>query len=361
MPIPEKAQRIAVAHDLSLVQAMKRMDELDRKLLLVFEADRFRGVLSIGDIQRAIIRNKPLETKVVDVMRSSMRMAGEGDPRDHVRQMMLDFRTECMPVVNASGDLVDVVFWEEEFPVTLHRDERKLELPVVIMAGGIGSRLKPLTNIIPKALVPIGEKPIIQVIVEGFHKLGATDFHVTVNYKHEMIRYFFDHLPTKGYSMDYVLEDKPLGTAGSLRLLKDKLKGRFFVSNCDILIDEDYRAVNDYHAENKNDITLVGSLKNYHIPYGTLETGEGGELLAMREKPDLTFLVNSGLYLLERPVIDHIPEGGHMDITTLIDKVRGAGGRVGVFPVSERAWFDIGEWSEYQSTLKDAGRRFDLG
>lgn len=361
MPIPEKAQRITVQHDLTLVQAMRRMDELDRKLLLVLEDERFKGVLSIGDIQRAIIRNKPLETRVADVMRANMRMARDTDERAHVRQMMLDFRTECMPVVSASGDLVDVVFWEDEFPVTVHRDERRLELPVVIMAGGIGSRLKPLTNVIPKALVPIGEKPIVQVIIEGFQRLGAREFHLTVNYKHEMIRYFFDHLPGKGYGIEYVLEDRPLGTAGSLRLLKDRLKGRFFVSNCDILIDEDYRAINDYHAENGNDITLVGSLRSYHIPYGTLETGEGGELLAMREKPDLTFLVNSGLYLLERSVIDHIPDGGHMDITTLIEKVRGAGGRVGVFPVSERAWFDIGEWSEYQSTLKEAGRRFDLG
>lgn len=360
MSISEKAQRISVAHDLTLVQAMRRMDELDRKLLLVFKGDRFLGLLSIGDIQRAIIRNQSLDTSVYDVMRANMRMAKDSDDREAVHQLMLDFRTECMPVLNAAGDLVEVLFWEDEFPVTLTRDERKLDLPVVIMAGGLGSRLKPLTNIIPKPLVPIGEKPIIQLIVEGFHKLGVKEFHLTVNYKHEMIRYFFDHLPAHDYSVNYVLEEKPLGTAGSLQLLKDELKGRFFVSNCDILIDQDYRTIHDYHVENRNDITLVGSLKHYHIPYGTLETGAGGELLGMREKPDHTFIINSGLYLLERQVIDEIPAGEHMDITTLIEKVRANGGRVGVFPVSERSWFDIGEWSEYQTTLKEAGRRFDL-
>jgi dTDP-glucose pyrophosphorylase len=361
MALNEKAQRISVQGDMTLVQAMRRMDELDRKLLLVFKGGHFLGVLSVGDIQRAIIRNHPLETPVADVMRASMRMARDTDDRERVRQLMLDFRTECMPMVDASGALVDVLFWEDEFPVTMHRDERKLEVPVVIMAGGLGSRLKPLTNIIPKPLVPIGEKPIIQLIIEGFRRLGVKEFHLTVNYKHEMIRYFFDHLEGRDYSVDYVLEDRPLGTAGSLQLLKDRLKGRFFVSNCDILVDQDHRAIHDYHVENRNDITLVGVLKHYHIPYGTLETGAGGELLGMREKPDLTFMVNSGLYILERHVIDLIPEGGHMDITTLIEQVRAGGGRVGVFPVSERSWFDIGEWNEYQTTLKEAGRRFDLG
>lgn len=361
MALNDKARKISVAHDLTLVQALRRMDELDRKLLLVFRDERFLGVLSIGDIQRAIIRNRPLNTSAAEVMRANMRMAREGDDRKEVRKLMLEFRTECMPMVSDAGGLVDVLFWEDEFPATVRRDERRLELPVVIMAGGVGSRLKPLTNIIPKPLVPIGEKPIVQLIVEGFYKLGVREFHLTVNYKHEMIRYFFDQLPAKDYTVNYVLEERPLGTAGSLRLLKDELHGRFFVSNCDILIDEDYRAINDYHEENGNEISLVGSLKNYHIPYGTLETGEGGELLSMREKPDLSFLVNSGLYLLERSAIDRIPDGARMDITTLIERAKADGGRVGVFPVSERAWFDIGEWSEYQSTLKDAGRRFDLG
>lgn len=354
----ERINKISVQRNASIVSALKQMDELDRKLLLVFDSTKYFGLLSIGDIQRAIIRNVSLENAVDTILRKNNRIARPGDDKEAVRKMMIEFRTECMPVVDEENNLVDVFFWEDEFGEAIQKQGKELNVPVVIMAGGFGSRLKPLTNIIPKPLVPIGDKPIVEIIIDRFNKLGVKEFHLSVNYKHEMIRYYFDHVPDKKYTVDYFMEDKPLGTAGSIYLLKNILKSTFFVSNCDILIDQDYRDIYDYHKENKNEITLVGSLKHHKIPYGTLEMGEGGKLISMKEKPEITYVINSGMYVLEPSVLNDIPDNTFFHITELIEKVKARGGNVGVFPVSEKSWFDIGEWSEYQQTLKSFEKRY---
>jgi dTDP-glucose pyrophosphorylase len=353
----DKIARISIAKNASILAALKQMDELDRKLLLVFDNGKYCGLLSIGDIQRAIIKNIPLETEVDNILRKQHRVARLGDSTETIHKMMMEFRTECMPVLDENDNLVDTLFWEEEFKETERKPASELKVPVVIMAGGFGSRLKPLTNIIPKPLVPIGEKPIIEIIIDGFNRLGATDFYLSVNYKHEMIRYYFDHLKDRSYNVHYFMEDQPLGTAGSIYLLKNVLKSTFFVSNCDILIDQDYRDIYNYHKEQGNEITLVGSLRHYKIPYGTIEMGEGGQLLSMKEKPEITYIINSGMYVLEPSVLDDIPNNTFFHITELIEKVKQRGGKTGVFPVSEKSWFDIGEWNEYQQTLKSFEQR----
>lgn len=349
---PDKIKQISIQHNATLVAALKQMDALDRKLLLVFNDSKYCGLLSIGDIQRAIIRNVSLEQEVERILRKENRVARVGDSKEHIRKLMLEFRTECMPVLDEDNNLTDTLFWEDEFGETDREEGAPLHIPVVIMAGGFGSRLKPLTNIIPKPLVPIGEKPIVEIIIDRFHRLGVNDFYLSVNYKHEMIRYYFDHLPNRDYAVNYFMEDKPLGTAGSIYLLKNILRSTFFVSNCDILIDQDYREIYNYHKEHQNEITLVGSLKHYKIPYGTIEMGEGGALLSMKEKPEITYIINSGMYVLEPSVLDDIPDNSFFHITELIEKVKARGGKTGVFPVSEKSWFDIGEWNEYQQTVK---------
>ena len=143
-----------------------------------------------------------------------------------------------------------------------------------------------------------------------------------------------------------------MGTAGSLFLLKDRIKETFFVNNCDILIDQDYSEILDYHYENKNEITLVAALKNITIPYGTLETGINGSLIELKEKPDLTFKINSGMYILEPHLLNEIPENKVFHITQLIDQVKKRNGKVGVYPVSEKSWKDIGDWNEYLKLIE---------
>lgn len=220
------------------------------------------------------------------------------------------------------------------------------------MAGGQGTRMKPLTNIIPKPLIPIGEKTIIENIMDSFLEYGCSEFHLSVNYKSEVIRHYFEALANEAYHISYFEEDKPLGTAGSLQLLKDKIHSTFFVSNCDILINQDYGELLDFHRENKNEITVVAAMKHYPIPYGTIETKEDGLLAALIEKPEYTFKINAGFYILEPHLLDEIPRSKFYHITHLIEKLNSENRRVGVFPISQKSWQDIGEWSEYLDFLK---------
>ena len=244
--------------------------------------------------------------------------------------------------------LVDIWFWGDLFNNGEGEafTRETINLPVVVMAGGKGTRLKPLTNIIPKPMVPIGEKTILEEIMDRFEKIGCHKFYISVNYKSDLLQFYLDQLEHK-YDIRFFEEDKPLGTIGSISLLKGELSTPFFVSNCDIIIDQDYRDVYDYHLENQNDLTLVTAVKSLRIPYGVIETGEDGLMMNLKEKPELTYMINTGLYILNSDCIDEIPEGEMFHITQLIERIKERNGRVGCFPVSEHAWKDMGEWPEY--------------
>ncbi len=347
----QKIKDICIPATATIAEALKQMDAVNRKLLLVVYDDlSFFSLLSIGDIQRAIIKNQALTESVNQIVRQDVIIAKTSDDLSLVKERMKERRNELMPVLDENNQIADVIFWEDLFKEK--RIRHQLNLPVVIMAGGRGSRLKPLTNVIPKPLIPINEKTIIEDIMDRFVDHGCNTFHISVNYKADMIRYYFRALNNGDYNISYFQEDKPLGTAGSLSLLKGKINDTFFVSNCDILIDEDYAEILNYHKSNHNEITLVAALKHYPIPYGTLETSEDGILTAITEKPELNFKINSGMYIIEPGVLDEIPEDTFFHITTLIDNIMQRGGKVGVFPVSENSWQDIGEWNEYLQYIK---------
>jgi len=260
--------------------------------------------------------------------------------------MMHENKIEFMPIVDDEKNIADVIFWCDLFNNQFISSRDKIELPVVIMAGGKGSRLKPITNVIPKPLIPIGDKTILEEIMDQFEGIGCHKFYMSINYKSDMMRFYLDQLDHE-YDIDFFEETKPLGTIGSVSLLKGKITTPFFVSNCDIVIDQDYRDVYEYHNSNKNNITIVTAVKSFMIPYGVIETSEGGLMTGLKEKPELTYMINTGVYLLNHELIEEIPEGEFFHITHLIEKVKARGGRVGCFPVGEGAWRDMGEWPEY--------------
>jgi NDP-sugar pyrophosphorylase family protein len=246
-----------------------------------------------------------------------------------------------MPVLDNDSNLVNVIFWEDIVGCKSELNG-KINIPVVIMAGGEGTRLKPLTNILPKPLIPIVDKTIIEDIMNQFVKAGCHKFYISVNYKAEMIKSYLKSLNNHDYQLKFFQEEKPLGTAGSLYLLSDKLSSTFFVSNCDIIIKQDLAEVYKYHKDNRNDITIISALKHYKIPYGTIQSGNNGLLSSLSEKPEITFKINSGVYLLEPDTISLIPKDEFFHITDLVLKIKRKKGRVGVFPISEKSWHDYG-------------------
>ena len=351
MNVLDKIKNRIISADNTIIQALKKMDVEMVKLLFVFENDKFLGILTIGDIQRAIIKNVDMNDTVLSILDKNKIYAKVTDSLDVIKKKMYELRSECMPLVGDGNRLLEVYFWKEMFSDGKRERTDKIDVPVVIMAGGLGTRLKPLTNIIPKPLIPVNEKTILETIIDQFKDIGCAKYYISVNYKSEIIEYYFAHLDKK-YDITFLKEDKPLGTIGSVSLLKGKIDKPFFVSNCDIIVDQDYRDVYDYHVNNKNDITVVTAIKSFHIPYGVIETGDNGLMKGISEKPDVSYMINTGVYIIEPQLINEIPENTFYHITDLIEKVRKNGGRVGCFPVSEKSWTDIGDWNEYLKTIE---------
>ena len=344
--ILEKIKNRAIQSNETLLSSLKLMDSVGVKLLYVFEDERFLGIVTIGDIQRAIIKAIPLTNTICSILSSKKVYAYASEPKEVVRQKMQRMRAESMPVLNDAGELIDAYFWKDFFELEIVPEREKINVPVVIMAGGKGTRLKPLTNVVPKPLIPVGDKTILEEILNQFESIGCKKFYVSVNYKYDMIEFYLNQLE-RHYDISFFLEDKPLGTIGSVSLLKDKLTAPFFVSNCDIIIDQDFRDVYEYHLENKNDITIVTAIKSYKIPYGVIKAEDGGLLKEITEKPELSYMINTGVYVLNPGLIAEIPHGEFFHITHLMEKIKGKGGRIGCFPVSDGQWRDMGEWPEY--------------
>ena len=344
-------QNIITTPSATLLSVVKQMDAVHYKLLIVANGDYYQGMVSIGDVQRAIIKGISLDTAIEPILRQKTTVATIHDDMDAVKDIIRQQKIEFMPILDDDGHVVDVIFWKDLFHNQLSDTRAKIELPVVIMAGGKGTRLKPITNVIPKPLIPVGDKTILEEIMDQFESIGTKKFYMSVNYKADMMEYYLSQLDHK-YDIEFFMEDKPLGTIGSVALLKGKISTPFFVSNCDILIDQDYRDVYEYHQNNHNDITIVTAVKSFRIPYGVIETGEAGLMTGLKEKPEQTYMINTGVYILNPELIDEIPEGEFFHITHLMEKVKARGGRVGCFPVSENAWRDMGEWPEYLKMIK---------
>ncbi len=336
-----------ISLETSLIEALKIMDTRKVKTLFVFSGDCFEGLLTIGDIQRAIIRNVNLSESVRKVLDTGKIYGYVYESKDIIKEKMQKLRAEVMPILDESGLLKDVWFWDEIFKPNEVVKKEQFNLPVIIMAGGQGTRLRPLTNVLPKPLIPIGEQTMMEDIMDRFVNCGCQQFYVSVNYKANFIRQYFENFSKTKYHIEYFQEDKPLGTAGSLHLLRHRINDTFFVSNCDIIIDENYGDILHYHRDNNNEITAVAAIKNMAMPYGTFETKEEGLLSGIAEKPTYTFKINTGMYILEPHLLDEIPQNEFYHITYLIEKLMNEGRRVGVYPINEGSWTDIGNWTEY--------------
>ena len=330
----------------SILEALKLMDLSKVRLLFVFNGNKFEGLLTIGDIQRAILKDTNLTSSISSILDKNKIYASVDEHLESIKKKAEKMRAECMPVVDENGSLVMIYSWKDLFGNKTQDLYPKLNLPVVIMAGGIGSRLAPLTNIYPKPLIPVGDKTIVESIMDKFVAYNCHDFYMSVNYKADTIKNYFDFINNPEYNVSYFQEDRPMGTAGSLRLLKDKINSTFFVSNCDILIEDDYANILEYHKSNQNELTVVAAVKTLSIPYGTIITGENGILESIEEKPTLTFKINTGLYILEPTLFDDIPDE-FFHITHLMEKLKSQNRRVGVYPISQNDWKDMGDWKEY--------------
>jgi dTDP-glucose pyrophosphorylase len=346
-------QGLTISHEKNLKVAMKQIDATAKKILFVVDdKTRIVGSLSDGDIRRWILSGGSLDAKIRGICFKTPYCVNSGFSLDEVIKEASKRKIEFVPVLNDKRQVIDILTAEKLFesgrPLL---KKRKINMPVMIMAGGKGTRLDPFTKILPKPLIPIGEKAVIEIIIDKFLEYGVDLFYISINHKAKIIKSYFEELDPP-YKVRFIQEDVPLGTAGALKKLEKTISGSFITTNCDIIIDADYNEIVDHHIREKNDITVVASVKHYNIPYGICKINNRGILKDITEKPEYSFLVNTGMYVVDSKVLKHIPPNEIFHATTLFKKVSDQGGRTGIFPISEKAWADVGEWEQYVKAIE---------
>ncbi|MHC1682811.1 MAG: nucleotidyltransferase family protein [Clostridiaceae bacterium] len=341
--------KIIIDENSTIRTAIKQLDLNAKKILTVVEKGKLKAVITDGDIRRWILKGGDLNVPISSIMNTHP-ISLEYSNRAEAKILMKKHFIEAVPIVDEDNNLVSIIFWNDVEEGKLNYFE-KLDNSVVIMAGGKGTRLYPYTKILPKPLIPIGDITIIERIIKKFTDYGCNKFYLTLNHKKKMIKAYFNEIE-RDYTVYYIEEEKPLGTGGSLHLLKNIINDTFFVSNCDILIDANYSHILKFHNRKNNKITIVTSLKHFVIPYGVIELNHDGQIEKIIEKPQFDYLINTGMYVLEPDVLNDIPEGKVYNLTDLYEDYMKKGEKVGVYPISENSWMDMGQIDEMQKMIE---------
>jgi len=342
-------ETLFIAEERSVLEAMKQIEATGRQMLMVAENNILKAIITDGDVRRHLLRGGKLGDKVQDIANYNPRYIYEKD-KEHYREIMKKWSILSLPVVNDKFEIQSIVFVHD---YEIGRDH-SVSAPVVIMAGGLGTRLHPYTKILPKPLIPIGEIPITEHIINRFMEYKCNEFHLIVNHKKNMIKAYFSD-DEKDYKLEFHDEAVPLGTGGGLSLLKGMLKTTFFLTNCDVLIRANYKEIYDFHKQNGNMITIVAAYKHFTIPYGIINLDSNGEIDTMVEKPEYSFLTNTGFYVVEPEVLSALEDNKAIGFPDIIEQQKGLGKKIGVFPVSEKCWLDMGQLEELEEMRKELG------
>ncbi len=338
---------------ISLRNALKLLKVTGKKcVVIVDKKNKLLGTLTDGDLRNHILSGKKLDETIEKVYNSNPAFFYKDRLNlKKAKKEIIKNRYELVPIVNKNKVVEDILTWDQSLSPDLKQIKKNLNASVIIMAGGKGTRLQPFTHILPKPLIPIKGKAIIEHILDKFNSYGVNNFFISINYKSSLIEAYFKELKPD-YKINFIRENLPLGTAGILSKLNKKFKEPVFISNSDIIIDTDLVDIYDFHKKNKNEITVVASAKNYEIPYGVCKINKKGFLTNIAEKPKFNFLANTGLYIINPKILNFIPKNKRFDMTDLIKKVKILKKRIGVYPIDEESWTDIGQWNEYKLAVE---------
>jgi len=342
---------IAIKEDSSIRDALKQMDKVAEGILFVVDSrNKLLGTLTDGDIRRGLLNGVNLTDSIDKVYNHTPYLMKESNyDKDVARRVITTRRFKAIPLIDDVGILV--AYERNEEPTQRSgKGARALGIPVVIMAGGKGTRMAPFTNVLPKPLIPIGEKTILELIIDEFQRFNVSDYYFTINYRGEMIRAYFDCIE-HDYSLTYIKETEFYGTAGSLALLPKDFAKTFVVSNCDIIVKADFADVLDFHRKSGAMLTVLSSIQHHRIPYGVIKFERGGIVTGLEEKPEFSFCINTGVYILESDCLEYIPKDSFFHMTHLMEALMTAGKRVVTYPVNENEYVDIGQWEEYQRAV----------
>ena len=342
-------RNILVEDKISIKEALSIIAKTGKKCLVIVDKNlNLLGTLSDGDLRTAILKNYEINRRIDKIYNKNPYFIKNKNLKNNVlKKIFLDKKYDLIPVLNNNNRIIDIIFWNEIFS---DKKISKSNFQTIIMAGGKGTRLYPFTSVLPKPLIPINGKPIIQLIIEKLNYFGIDEFFISLNYKANVLKAFFIELKSN-YKFKFIEENKPLGTIGCLKLIKIKKNSDILLTNCDILFDFNINDFYEFHKKSNNDITIAASSKEFVIPYGTCEVDSKGKLKKLEEKPKYSKLINIGIYFIKSDVIKNIPTNKKFHVTDLINKLKIKKKSIGLYPVDLNSWSDVGQWSEYKETL----------
>jgi dTDP-glucose pyrophosphorylase len=346
--ISDRLHNALLGTNSTIRQAMERLDTSGFKICLVSdENERILGIVTDGDIRRGLLRGLELSAPAVQVMHTNfVHVVEEDGYRQKAHALARQKNLDQIPVIDSKGRLVTIIFDSR-----LLRDEPK-ENFVVIMAGGMGMRLRPLTENCPKPLLHLGGRPVLENLILHFKKYGFSRFYLSINYLGHMIRDYFKD--GSGFDVDirYIEEPSRLGTAGALSLLSEKPTMPVLVTNGDLVIQLDIDDFLMHHIDSKVAGTMCIRQYGIQIPYGVVQT-DGQHITSFLEKPSYSYFINAGLYCLEPDTLDMIPQGSYFDMPTLFDAIVRSGKKAGIY-ILEGPWMDIGNIDDYRYACENA-------
>ena len=318
-------------------------------LLVINNEDIIEGTLTDGDIRRAFIKNKKINTRVKNICNRKFTYFYEKEiDLKKIKKILFqkNFNIDLIPIINKKKKIIRTYSQNNFKKYVKKKKNSNINLKAFIMAGGLGTRMLPVSSVLPKPLMPIGSKTILELIMDKLKSEGINKFFLSINYKKDLIKAYFKEI-SSSYNIKFIEEKKPLGTAGSLFLLKKDKSKNFLVMNCDNLISINILNFYDFHKSNKYDMTIVTSQKKLKIPYGICRVDNNKSFDRIEEKPRYEFLINTGIYLISKRVISTIKPNKKLDMNTLINKIKTKKFKIGIYPVNEKSWIDVGQWEKY--------------
>lgn len=339
---------------ISIKNTFKKLNKTAEGCLFVLDNnDKFIGTITDGDCRRALLSGKNLNSSIKNVYNKNPHKLYEKNiNKNKLKNIFIKNKIDLIPIINQKNKLVNYVKLSDSIKKTkIQKKFSKKENSVIIMAGGLGKRMLPFTSILPKPLLPLKDQTVIEKIIQNFVEQKFRSFWLSINYKSKIIRSFFDELKPS-YKVNFIEERKPMGTIGAINLIKNKLTNDFFVCNCDTICNPNFSEVLKFHKNSQNILTIVASSKKISIPYGVCEIDKKGNFLKINEKPTKKFIINTGMYLINKKVFKYL-NNKKTDIDTLIKTLKINNEKIGVFPSLEKEWFDVGIWENYNQYIKN--------